>query len=307
MPAALSGERADRVIALVFDVTRSDVARLIDAGEVIVNGAALHPRSRRLREGDIVELALDRLEASAPLVAPHIIDLAVVFEDDDIIIIDKPAGLVVHPGAGHESDTLVDSLTARYPDLASRPGLGDASRPGVVHRLDKDTSGLLVVARSAVAFTSLSAQLSARSLGRTYQALALGDLSSDEGRIEAAIGRSARDRTRMAVRSDGREAITNYTVLERFAAPSRATLLEVRLDTGRTHQIRVHLAAIGHPIAGDGRYGGGAAKIGLRRPFLHACELRLIHPVTGETMVFSSELPGELEAVLEQARTMSRR
>jgi 23S rRNA pseudouridine1911/1915/1917 synthase len=219
-----------------------------------------------------------------------------VYEDDQVIVVDKPAGLVVHPGAGQQSGTLVHGLLARVPDLA---GVGDADRPGIVHRLDKGTSGLMVVARTPEALADLTAQLKRRDVERRYLALVLGEVAEGKGVVDAPVGRSTRQPTRMAVTARGRAARTRYEVLERYTDPVSATLLECRLETGRTHQIRVHLAAIGHPVAGDTRYGRADA-LAMKRPFLHAHELAFDHPGDGARRRFQSPLPADLEQVRER-------
>jgi 23S rRNA pseudouridine1911/1915/1917 synthase len=227
----------------------------------------------------------------------------VVFADPDIIVVDKPAGLVVHPGAGHHEGTMVQHLVGLFPDIAGAGPEGE--RPGIVHRLDKGTSGLLVVARSAGARESLVRQMAARSVERRYLAVVHGDLDADEGAIEAPLGRSRSDRVKMAVVEGGRHALTRYQALERSAEPLPVTLVSCRLETGRTHQVRVHFAAIGHPVLADERYckaGQLAALAGvlptLRRPWLHAAQLGFSHPVTGERMSFSAALPEDLIGTL---------
>ncbi|MCU1493480.1 MAG: pseudouridine synthase, RluA family, partial [Acidimicrobiaceae bacterium] len=302
VPSSLDGERVDRVVAMLTGLPRAEVARLVDEGGVRVQGHAVTSRHRRVVTGELLEIRLP--EPSAPerldTAGAGVIALDVVYEDAAIVVVDKPPGLVVHPGAGHHDDTLAGALVMRYPDLiaAAEAGAGEPLRPGIVHRLDKDTSGLLVVARTPEAFRSLVAQLADRSMGRTYRALALGTLSSEEGVIEAPVGRSERDPTRMAVTTRGREARTRYRVLQRFTEPVDATLLEVHLDTGRTHQIRVHLAAIGHPVVGDARYGGRRRGVAAPRPFLHAERLRLVHPTSGAVLEWAAPLPSDLVGVL---------
>ena len=307
VPAAFDGERIDRVVATITGRSRSAVAELIAAGKVRCEGRAVTSRHVRVSTGANLDLEFGPPGGAPELepAAPGSVAFEVVYEDADLIVVDKPAGVVVHPGAGHRTGTLAAGLLARYPDLAQagRDGAGDPSRPGIVHRLDKDTSGLLVVARNADSWRSLVVQLSARSMGRVYQALVLGSLAADAGSIDAPIGRSARDRTRMAVTVEGRAAKTRYRVLRRFTEPVEATLVEVTLESGRTHQIRVHFAAIGHPVAGDSRYRGALAPaaraaIGLERHFLHAGTLRLAHPRTGEPCEWTSPLPGDLAAVV---------
>jgi len=216
-----------------------------------------------------------------------------------VIVVDKPAGLVVHPGAGRADGTLVQGLLARFPDLRDAgmaPG-ADPSRPGIVHRLDKGTSGLLVVARTAEAYRSLAAQLAARQVERRYLTLVWGELEGERGVIDAPLSRAPADRTRIAVVASGREARTGFQVLARYSRPSVLTLLTCRLETGRTHQIRAHMAALGHPVVADARYGGRAFG-GLGRPFLHAGHLAFVHPSSGLMCAYESPVPADLAAVL---------
>jgi 23S rRNA pseudouridine1911/1915/1917 synthase len=243
-----------------------------------------------------------------PLLPDDAVHFGVVHEDADVVVVDKPAGVVVHPGAGRPDGTLVNGLLARYSELAQLvvDGVCPPTRPGIVHRLDRETSGLLAVARSARAYRSLVEQLSDRSVERGYLALVSGTVEGDRGVIEAPIGRSARQPTRMAVSAAGREARTTYRVLERIDAAGGLTLLALELDTGRTHQIRVHLAAIGHPVAGDRRYGRGRAVLmpglGRDRLFLHAERLGFTHPADGRRLSWTSQVPDDLAAVLESVR-----
>jgi 23S rRNA pseudouridine1911/1915/1917 synthase len=296
VPAALEGDRVDRALSFMTGWPRAAVQELIDGGSVLIDGRPV-AKSHRLHEGDVVDV-LDEppLESDFRPVAEADIDVDVRYADDDVAVVAKPAGLVVHPGAGHARGTLVNGLLARFPGIES---VGDPMRPGIVHRLDRDTSGLLAIARSARAYDSLVSQLAARSVERVYVALVWGHLSSARGMIDAPIGRSGARRTRMAVRSAGKEARTEYHVVEAFATPE-CSLVECRLETGRTHQIRVHLSAIGHPVVGDGTYGGSRDQIPLPRPFLHAATLGFDHPVTGERVRFEEPLPPELRAVLER-------
>jgi 23S rRNA pseudouridine1911/1915/1917 synthase len=292
IPAALAGERIDRVVAMLADVPRAEAAVLVASGRVRLDGRVVAGKSRRVAEGEVLAVEVPERAPVAPAADPSV-EVPVVFADDHVIVVDKPAGLVVHPGHGNHGGTMVQGLLARFPDLAA---VGEPDRPGIVHRLDAGTSGLLVVARSAAAYASLVAQLQARSVDRRYLALVAGTVEAPAGMVDAPIGRSGSDPTRMAVRADGREARTAYEVRERFTEPAPATLVECRLETGRTHQIRVHLAAIGHPVLGDPRYGrSGAVKV--PRPFLHAWRLSFDHPTTGERRSFDSPLPAELEAV----------
>jgi 23S rRNA pseudouridine1911/1915/1917 synthase len=304
VPAALAGERVDRVVALLTGVTRAEAAELVATGRVRVGGAVVAVRSRRVAAGDelVVEL---RPPPHAVLEPDPDVPVEVVFADDHVIVVDKAPGVVVHPGAGQAGGTLVHGLLARFPDLAGLGELtegGDARRPGIVHRLDKGTSGLLVVARTPAAAASLVAQLGARTVGRRYDALAWGRFDAGGGLIDAPIGRSDADPTRMAVVASGREARTRYQVTATYEHPDRVTRLACQLETGRTHQIRVHLAAIGHPVVGDDRYGGAHGPIACPRPFLHAASLSFVHPATGQTVSFDSPLPGDLAAVLASLR-----
>ena len=295
VPRALAGERVDRVVALLTGLPRSQVAQLVADGRVRVTGERVTTRARKVEEGEVVEVDLPT-PAEHTLSADPSVSVAVVHADDDVIVVDKPAGLVVHPGAGQAGGTLVHGLLHTFPELAD---VGDPTRPGIVHRLDKGTSGLLVVARSAPAYAALTVQLQARTVDRRYLALVLGRVSEGSGAVDAPVGRSGRDPTRMAVSSRGRPARTRYEVLERYTEPVAATLLECRLETGRTHQIRVHLAAIGHPVAGDTRY-GRAQSLPMSRPFLHAHRLAFDHPADGRRRHFHSSLPADLEDVVER-------
>ncbi|HUR49518.1 MAG TPA: RluA family pseudouridine synthase [Acidimicrobiales bacterium] len=302
VPAVLSGERVDRVVSLLTGLARSKVAALVADGRVFVDGAPAS-RAQRLEEGQEVELAdefvpEEGVEIAEPLQPDDSVEFPVVHEDDWLIVIDKPAGLVVHPGAGNLASTLVHGLTARYPEIAS---VGDPARPGLVHRLDKGTSGLMVVARTQAAFENLSAQVRARSMSRRYLALVWGLVEADRGLIDAPIGRSDRSPLRQAVSSGGREARTRYEVRGRWSAPDRS-LVECYLDTGRMHQIRVHLAAIGHALVGDPGYRGARQGFGeaLGRPFLHAWRLGFRHPEDNRQRAFASPLPPDLADLLPE-------
>ncbi len=301
VPPALAAQRIDRLVALVADVSRAQAAALLADGHVQVDGVVAAKASMRVEEGSVVEVVAAEEPAATPEVEPQPdVEVPVVLVDDAFVVIDKPAGLVVHPGAGHRRDTLVAGLVARFPEMAA---VGEAERPGLVHRLDRDTSGLLVVARTAEAYDVLVAQLSARTVSRRYRALVVGHLEATQGLIDAPIGRSPRQPTLMAVRADGKEARTRYEVQETFDQPGPVSLIECRLETGRTHQIRVHLRAIGHPVVGDVRYGGGRTAVDCPRPFLHAEHLAFDHPVTGEPVVCEAPLPADLEQVLAELRS----
>lgn len=293
VPAALAGERIDRAVALLTGWSRADVQVLIDDAQIQVDGRTVI-KSRRLREGEVIDLLAEPQPVGLP--QPQDIPLVIVHEDADVIVVDKPAGIIVHPGAGHPHGTLVNGLLARYPEIAD---VGDPARPGIVHRLDANTSGLLAVARTSVAYDALVSALAQRSVDRGYLALVWGTPDAASGVVDAPIGRSIRRPTRMAIREGGRQARTRYTV-ERSFPDAGASLLRCTLETGRTHQIRVHLAAIHHPVVGDPAYGGIRSGIEIGRPFLHAATLELAHPVTGEPLRFASELPPELVAVLDR-------
>jgi 23S rRNA pseudouridine1911/1915/1917 synthase len=293
VPASLAGERVDRAVALLTGWSRADVAVLVEEGAVRVDGLPV-AKSRRLAEGEEVEVEGEP-EADHPP-EPEPVEFTVVHADPDVVVVSKPAGLVVHPGAGHREGTLAGGLLHRFPEVAA---VGDPMRPGIVHRLDRDTSGLMVVARSPAAHEALVSALAARAVERRYLALAWGRFDSKRGTIDAPIGRSATRRTRMAVREAGKDARTGYDVLTQHEHPVCA-LVECRLETGRTHQIRVHLAAIGHPVVGDGTYGGDRNPLRPGRPFLHAHALAFTHPTTGDRLEFSDPLPPDLAAVLSQ-------
>jgi 23S rRNA pseudouridine1911/1915/1917 synthase len=299
VPRALDGERLDRVVALVTGRSRTESAALVDDGAVAVGDKVVTTRSHRVSDGDVVEIDLPEVTGDTrPAPDPSVV-VPVVHEDADLVVVDKPAGLVVHPGAGREGGTLVNGLLARYPEIA---GVGQPDRPGIVHRLDKGTSGLLLVARSARAYDALVGMLSARAVDRRYRALVWGIPESPTGLVDAPVGRSSRDRTRMAVTVAGRDARTRYEVVRAYHEPVEVTELACRLETGRTHQIRVHLRSIGHPVVGDTRYGGDRQSLPVARPFLHAGRLGLDHPVTAEPLTFTAPLPGDLAAVLARLR-----
>ncbi len=292
--AASEGVRLDRfLVAHLRAHSRARIQALIASGHVTVDGRPARP-ALRLRRGQRVEVTVPPPPAAG--LVPEALPLDVVYEDPHLVVINKPPGLTVHPGAGRTSGTLANALVARYPDLA---GVGGERRPGIVHRLDKDTSGLMVVARTPQAYAGLQRQLAERTLRRIYLALVCGHPPHDEGVIEASIGRHPRHRTRMAVRPGGRPAITRYRVRERFA---RYALVEVSLLTGRTHQIRVHFAHLGHPVAGDPVYGRRADDLGIRRQALHAWRLELRHPVTGSPLALEAPPPADFLAAVEAAR-----
>ncbi len=298
VPAEGGGQRLDQVLAELAGVSRAAVARWIGAGRVLVDGRA-RPKSHRLEGGERVRWEPVDPPLSAALV-PERRPLEVRFEDEHLLVVAKPAGLVVHPAAGHPTGTLVNALLGR--DDPRLSASGGPVRPGIVHRLDKDTSGLLLVAKDDRAHAALARDLAARRIERRYLALVQGHLEP-AGTVDAPIGRHPRDRKRMAVVPGGRRAVTHWHVLERLDG---VDLLEVRLETGRTHQIRVHLASIGHPVVGDRTYGADphlAQRLRLDRPFLHAWRLAFPHPISGDRVEIEEEPPAELLAALERARS----
>jgi 23S rRNA pseudouridine1911/1915/1917 synthase len=292
VPATLAGERLDRALALLTGWSRAEVARLIDDGAVLVGGQPV-AKSHRLEEGALVELLSEPAPELPP--GPEPVPVDVRFADDDLVVVSKPAGLVVHPGAGHPGGTLVNGLLHRFPELAD---VGDPARPGIVHRLDRDTSGLMLVARSARAYDVLVAALARRDVDRRYLALVWGRFDARRGVIDAPIGRSLTRRTRMAIRDEGRAARTSYEVRGAYDTPE-VSLVECRLETGRTHQLRVHLSAVGHAVVGDAAYRGDRPSLRPGRPFLHAHRLALDHPTTGRHLTFEDPLPSELASVLD--------
>ena len=287
IPLELAGQRLDRALAkLLPDESRSRLTRLIEEGHVRLEGREASA-SLKVRSGESVEVALAPRPADTAFRA-EAIALAVIHEDPELLVIDKPAGLVVHPGSGNWSGTMLNAV------LHHAPRTGELPRAGIVHRLDKDTSGLLVVAKTEAAQTALVRQLQARTVKRTYLALVRGKVARD-GTVDAPIGRHPVQRTRMAVVPGGKPAVTHYRVRRRFAAH---TLLECDLETGRTHQIRVHLASIGHPLEGDPVYAGKARGV-FRRQALHAWKLAFEHPKSGKPVRFESPMPADLAALLE--------
>jgi 23S rRNA pseudouridine1911/1915/1917 synthase len=304
VPEGAAGSRADRFVADATGISRAQVQRLIAEGRLTAGGQRIRARDP-VRAGWRLDLVVPAATTDAPL--PEDIPLRVVYRDDDVIVIDKPAGLVTHPAPGHRSGTLLNALLAMEASPAGdiqgpAPDGSEPERAGIVHRLDRDTSGLLMVARSAAAQVALQAQLKARRVRKTYLGLVAGVVNAQLGRIEKPIGRDPRTRLRMAVAPDGRPAVTGYRVRERFL---EWTLLELDLVTGRTHQIRVHLASIGHPVAGDPLYATGLARRGphgLGRLFLHAWKLEFVSPGSGRLVRCEAPLPDDLDGVLDALR-----
>lgn len=303
-----AGERLDRFLAArLGELSRSRLKALIEQGMVTAADGPVTDPSRKVKEGECFAVTLPPPETAEP--DAQDIPLAVVYEDDDLIVINKPAGMVVHPAPGNPDSTLVNALLAHCGDSLS--GIGGVRRPGIVHRIDKDTSGLLVAAKNDLAHAALTEQFSAHSIDRAYLALVWGVPVPPAGEISGNIGRSSRDRKKMAVvGSGGKHALTRYRMLGRHG--TLASLVECRLETGRTHQIRVHMASIGHPLVGDTTYGGRrnrakggndpvqATLSGFPRQALHACELGFLHPRSGKRLLFHSDLPNDMQELLDQ-------
>lgn len=295
IPASLAEVRIDRVVSLIADVSRNAAAALIESGAVSLDGAVATAGKEKVREGQTITVDISQAVGPELPTADASVVLPVVYSDDDVIVVNKPAGLVVHPGAGNKAGTMVNHLLAAYPEIAS---VGDPMRPGIVHRLDAGTTGLIAVARTQRAYDSLVEQLTLRSVTRVYSVVVWGIPTSLNGVIDAPIGRDQRDPTRMAVVVDGRASRTHYAVERSFHIPKDASLVECRLETGRTHQIRVHLASIGHPVVGDAQYGGVRAGLKASRPMLHARQLGFDHPRTGDRREFTSDLPTDFAALV---------
>ena len=288
-----AGLRADSVLSVLMeDVSRSYIQKLIEGGSVTVDGKPMVSKKEKLRAG--AEVVLDLPEPAPCEAAPEDIPLDIVYEDDDLIVVNKPKGMVVHPAAGNLSGTLVNALLFHCSCLSSINGV---QRPGIVHRIDKDTSGLLVCAKSDAAHRGLSEQLAEHSVTRRYRAVVFGRLKDDSGRIDAPIGRDPKNRLRMAVVPGGKNAVTNYRVLTYM---NGFTEIEARLETGRTHQIRVHMTSIGHPLLGDTVYGPAKQPYKLNGQMLHAGILGFVHPVTGQYMEFEAEPPEEYLTTLKK-------
>ena len=289
------GVRLDAAIAAAVEgLSRSAIQKLCEDGRVTWQGKALTKKDK-LPAGAEIEIDLPEPE---PLEAqPEDIPLDVVYEDKEVIVINKPVGMVVHPAPGHAGGTVVNALLHHCAGGLS--GINGVARPGIVHRIDKDTSGLLIAAKTDRAHLSLAAQLQDHSLSRLYHGVVVGGLKEDEGTVNAPLDRNPKDRKKMAVVAGGREAVTHYAVLERF---SGYTYAQFRLETGRTHQIRVHMAHLGHPLLGDTVYGSPKGYPGLEGQCLHAKELSFVHPVTGERVTVTSELPDYFTSILEKMR-----
>ena len=294
IPDALEGERVDRVISMILGLSRSAAAKAVGDGLVSIDGTEVTKVSYKVSAGQ--ELVVDDvvLEPEGEIEADPSVDVEFAHVDEHVIVVAKKAGQVVHPGAGHQSGTVVQGVLAKYPEIR---GVGQPERPGIVHRLDKGTSGIFMIARTPLAYESLTGQLRQRTVSRRYLSLAWGHPKTPRGVIEAPIGRAVRDPTRMVVREDGKKARTSYSVAATWDEP-KVALFSCVLDTGRTHQIRVHLEAIHHPVVGDGRYGAGRDSLGLDRPALHAAELGFSHPGSDEWLEFTQPLPSDMAELI---------
>lgn len=286
----MNGARVDKAVAELLEVSRGRASQLIELGALLDGNSAR--ASDRVTTGQVITVSRPELTGA---LEPEEMSFTVLFADDDVIVVDKPAGIVVHPGTGRSRGTLVAGLISRFPELT---GVGASDRWGLVHRLDKDTSGVLLVARNESALNVLTEALRRREIGRVYEALVEGSMGSPTGTIDAPIGRDPSRPTRRAISHTGKHARTHYEVVRNYPE-SDVSLLSVALETGRTHQIRVHLAAIGHPVVGDLSYGATRKDIGAPRTFLHAARLTFINPGTGEPMSVEAPLPSDLESVLD--------
>ena len=295
IPSALHEQRVDRVVALIADVSRATTAALIKVGGVTLDGQMVAAGKLKVREGQSITVDTSLIAPKATPKADGSIAFEVIYDDADVIVVNKAPGIVVHPGAGNPEGTLINAALHRYPEIAQ---VGDPLRPGVVHRLDAGTSGLMLLARSQVAYEVLVLALSERRVTRKYEALVWGHPEVASGVIDAPIGRDHRDPTKMAVVVDGRFARTRYEVRQTFNEPMPTAIVDCRLETGRTHQIRVHLASIGHPVVGDPTYGGARSILSSARPLLHARELGFVHPVTGKELSFAVDMPSDMAKII---------
>lgn len=296
IPAALAGERLDRIVALIGDISRSEARGLIAAGGAQVDGVDATSGKSRMSEGQTVRVDLSKVPQDELPGPDPSVPIDVLFEDADLIVVNKPVGLVVHPAAGHGTGTLVNGLLVKFPEIAS---VGQPARPGIVHRLDAGTSGLMVVARSQRAYGELVEAMGDHLVEREYIALAWGHFDSKSGVVDAEIGRDPRDPLKMAVVRGGKWARTHFEVMQEFVEPADLSLVRCTLETGRTHQIRVHLGAVGHPVVGDATYGGSRSSLRAPRPMLHAARLAFAHPVSGEKLEFRAPMPADMVSVID--------
>ena len=290
----MQGTRLDMVLSLVIEeASRNHLQKLIEAGEVTVNNTVNDSKKYKVKTGDVIKVAIP--EPVSLDVNPEDIPIEIIYEDEDLLVVNKPKGMVVHPAAGNYTGTLVNAILFHCKSLSSINGV---IRPGIVHRIDKDTSGLLMIAKNDMAHRSLAEQLACHSITRAYRAVVYNNLKEDEGTVNAPVGRDPKNRLKMAVtRLNCKEAVTHYKVLQRFGA---FTYIEARLETGRTHQIRVHMAYINHPLLGDAVYGPKKKALGIESQMLHAKLLGFHHPKTGKYMEFDSELPKEFANIIKK-------
>ena len=280
----------------IEDLSRSVIQKLLEEDKINVNGKIEKP-SYKVQEGDIIEVTIE--EPKEVKIEAQDIPLDIIYEDNDILVVNKQKGLVVHPANGNPDGTLVNAIMAHCKDSLS--GIGGELRPGIVHRLDKDTSGLLIIAKNDKAHIQVSEQIKNREVKKTYIALVRGTIAEDEATINMPIGRSTKDRKKMAVTKNGKEAVTHFKVLNRYTTNKGSyTLLEIKIDTGRTHQIRVHMAEIGHPVIGDSVYSNGKNEFGVEGQCLHAKRLEFVHPITGKEMKLEAPLPEYFQKIVEQ-------
>lgn len=280
----------------IEDLSRSMIQKLLEEDKINVNGKIEKP-SYKVQEGDIIEVTIE--EPKEVKIEAQDIPLDIIYEDNDILVVNKQKGLVVHPANGNPDGTLVNAIMAHCKDSLS--GIGGELRPGIVHRLDKDTSGLLIIAKNDKAHIQVSEQIKNREVKKTYIALVRGTIAEDEATINMPIGRSTKDRKKMAVTKNGKEAVTHFKVLNRYTTNKGSyTLLEIKIDTGRTHQIRVHMAEIGHPVIGDSVYSNGKNEFGVEGQCLHAKRLEFVHPITGKEMKLEAPLPEYFQKIVEQ-------
>lgn len=297
VPSALDGERIDRIVSIIADISRSEASQLIADGGAEVDGVVVASGKPRLKEGQVVVVDLDKIPVEQPPSPDSGVVLDVVYVDEDIVVINKSAGMVVHPASSHGTGTVVNGILALYPEIAD---VGQPARPGIVHRLDSGTTGMMVVARTQPAYDALVEALSEHEVGREYVALTWGHFDSPTATVDASIGRHPRDPMKMAVVANGKWARTHLEVIETFNEPADLSLVKCTLETGRTHQIRVHLAAVGHPVVGDSMYGGAKSALKAPRPLLHARRLTLLHPRTGEEMSWQAEIPTDMAEIISQ-------
>lgn len=297
IPRALDGERVDRIVSLLADISRSVAHELVANGGVSIDGVVETSGKIRVREGQNISIDISKIPPPQLPQPDASVAVDVVYCDDSIIVVNKQPSLVVHPGAGNPDGTLVNGVLALFPEIAA---VGEAMRPGIVHRLDSGTSGLMVVARTQEAYEHLVAEMSEHEVTREYVALAWGHFDAESGVIDADIGRDPRDPLKMAVVHGGKWARTHFVVEEVFDEPDALSLVKCSLETGRTHQIRVHLAAVSHPVVGDATYGGAKSALVAPRPMLHARHLAFRHPVSGEEMAFDVAIPHDMTTVIAQ-------